>query len=46
MPEQGHSQEGLMRARWGRDDFNRADQGRLRFSADEAARIRISLSVP
>ncbi len=39
MPEHGHSQEGLMRARWGQDDFHRADQGQLRFSADEAALI-------
>jgi hypothetical protein len=46
MPERGHSHEGLMRACWGKDDFHRADQGQLRFSADEAARIRTSLSAP
>jgi hypothetical protein len=46
MPERGHSQEGLMRACWGRDDFHRADQGQLRFSADEAARIRTRLFAP
>jgi hypothetical protein len=39
MPERGHSREGLMRACWGHDDFHRANQGQLRFSADEAAII-------
>ena len=46
MPERRHSKEGLMRACWGRDDFHRANQGQLRFSADEAVRIRTSLSTP
>jgi hypothetical protein len=46
MPERGHSGAGLMRACWGQDDFHRADQGQLRFSADEAARIRTSLFAP
>ena len=46
MPERGHSKGGLMRACWGRDDFHRANQGQLRFSADEAARIRTGLSTP
>ncbi len=46
MPERGHSREGLMRACWGKDDFHRADQGQLRFSADEAARIRTRLFAP
>jgi hypothetical protein len=40
MPEAGHSSIGLMRARWCRDDFTRADQGQLRFSTDEIALIR------
>ena len=46
MPERGHSRQGLMRACWGQDDFLRANQGQLRFSADEAARMRTRLSVP
>jgi hypothetical protein len=46
MPERGHSREGLMRACWRQDDFLRANQGQLRFSADEAARMRTSLSAP
>ncbi len=40
----GHSPAGLMRASWDRDDFHRSDQGLLRFSPDQAARIRRSLT--
>jgi hypothetical protein len=40
MPGRGHSAAGLMRACWSRDDFQRADQGRLHFSQDQAALIR------
>jgi len=40
MPGVQHSADGLMRARWGRDDVSRADQGRLRFSAAQVALIR------
>lgn len=36
----GHSRDGLMRACWNRNDFRRAEQGLLRFSAVEALRIR------
>jgi len=39
MPEAGHSPAGLMRARWQRDDFARANQGQMRFSADQIALI-------
>ena len=43
MPDSAHAASGLMRAGWSRDDFNRADQGQLRFLPDEAARIRAGL---
>jgi len=32
-----------MRAGWSRDDFNRADQGQLRFLPGDVARIRAGL---
>jgi hypothetical protein len=40
LPGRGHSPDGLMRARWTRDDFQRADQGGLRFSRDQIAQVR------
>ena len=40
MPGHGHSAHGLMRACWNRDDFQRADQGRLHFSNEQAGLIR------
>jgi len=40
LPGRRHSRDGLMRACWSSDDFHRADQGLLRFSADEAALVR------
>ena len=40
MPERGHSATGLMRACWSREDFQRANQGQLHFSRDQAALIR------
>jgi hypothetical protein len=40
MPERGHSQNGLMRACWNGDDFQRADRGQLRFLPDQVALIR------
>jgi hypothetical protein len=43
MPRVPHSAAGLMRARWCRDDFSRADQGQLRFSAEQIALIRARL---
>jgi hypothetical protein len=44
LPLREHSPAGLMRACWNRDDFQRAEQGRLRFSADEGAEIRARLA--
>ena len=43
LPDATHALTGLMRACWGRDDFNRADQGQLRFLPGDVARIRASL---
>jgi len=40
LPDSRHSPDGLMRARWTRDDFYRADQGQLLFSTEQAALIR------
>ena len=40
LPTAGHSDLGLMRAWWDRDDFGRAERGQLRFSAEEAALLR------
>jgi hypothetical protein len=40
MPEGGHSEAGLMRACWNRDDFNSADRGQLRFVPEQVALIR------
>jgi hypothetical protein len=36
----GHSPTGLMRACWTREDFQRAEQGQLSFSVEQASRIR------
>jgi hypothetical protein len=35
-----HSDTGIMRARWGPKDLERAEQGRLEFSADQCAQLR------
>jgi hypothetical protein len=43
LPDAVHAPAGLMRACWSRDDFNRADQGQLRFLPDDVARIRAGL---
>jgi hypothetical protein len=43
MPDAAHAASGLMRAGWSRDDFNRADQGQLRFLPGDIARIRAGL---
>jgi hypothetical protein len=40
LPDGRHSPDGLMRACWTRDDFQRAEQGQLLFSAEQAALIR------
>src|SRR5262249_29929731 len=44
LPSRTHSTLGLMRARWDRDDFGRAERGQLRFSDEEAALIRARVS--
>ena len=36
----GHSRDGVMRRTWRADDFRSANQGQLRFSADQVALIR------
>ena len=46
LPGEAHSPTGLMRASWGREDFSRADQGQLRFSAGQVARIRARSIAP
>jgi hypothetical protein len=46
MPAGGHSQEGLMRACWDREDFNSADRGQLRFIPEQAALMRQSVRSP
>jgi hypothetical protein len=46
MPERGHSQEGLMRAFWNREDFLRANQGLLRFLPEQVVLIRTRLDRP
>jgi len=46
LPDRGHAPDGLMRASWGRDDLQRAEQGQLRFLPDDAARIRARLLEP
>ena len=43
LPARAHAPAGLMRACWSRDEFNRADQGRLEFLPDDVARIRAGL---
>ena len=41
MPERGHSRDGLMRACWNGDDFQRADRGQLRFLPEQVALIEL-----
>lgn len=43
LPLAAHTPTGLMRACWSRDDFNRAEQGQLRFLPADAERIRSGL---
>jgi len=43
MPERGHSQNGLMRACWNGDDFQRADRGQLRFLPEQVALIELRI---
>ena len=43
LPSRAHAPAGLMRACWRRDEFRRAEQGRLGFLPDDVARIRPGL---
>ena len=43
LPERAHALTGLMRACWSRGEFQRAEQGQLRFLPDDVARIRAGL---
>ena len=43
LPLAAHAPTGLMRACWSRDEFNRAEQGQLRFLPGDAERIRAGL---
>ena len=40
LPQYSHSATGLMRARWNREDLERAQHGLLRFTPEQAALIR------
>jgi len=44
LPVQSHSRSGIMRAQWSRADLELAQQGRLRFTADQALSIRSKVS--
>ena len=44
LPTPRHADTGLMRGCWDYEEFVRAAQGRLRFSADEAASIRAQIA--
>jgi hypothetical protein len=44
LPQYSHSATGLMRARWNRDDLERAQHGQLRFTPEQASLIRSSAS--
>src|SRR5262249_38908584 len=46
LPAPGHSRDGLMRPCWTRDDFQRASQGTLRFSSEQAKQIRAAAAAP
>ena len=43
LPSRAHAPAGLMRARWRRDEFRRAEQGELRFLPGDVTRIRAGL---
>ena len=43
LPERTHALTGLMRACWSRGEFQRAEQGQLRFLPGDVARIRAGL---
>jgi hypothetical protein len=42
LPQYSHSSTGLMRARWNRDDLERAQHGQLGFTPEQANLIRSS----
>jgi hypothetical protein len=44
LPVQSHSPSGIMRARWSRAELELAQQGRLRFTADQGELIRSKVS--
>lgn len=44
LPQQGHSTEGLMRASWDSNDWQRAAMGFLLFSSEDAATVRATIS--
>jgi hypothetical protein len=44
LPIQSHSSRGLMRAHWDRNDLELAQEGRLRFTGEQADLIRSKLS--
>jgi len=44
LPVDSHSSSGIMRARWSRADLELAQQGRLRFTVDQALSIRSKVS--
>jgi hypothetical protein len=46
LPVREHAPAGLMRACWSREEFHRAEQGRLTFLPGEVARIRAGLDAP
>ena len=43
LPDRSHSESGLMRACWRRNDFHLADRSQLRFSNEQAMLIRAGL---
>jgi hypothetical protein len=42
--QQGHSPSGIMRARWRREDYERAPRGAFRFTTEQAQSIRAEVS--
>jgi hypothetical protein len=42
--QQGHSPTGIMRARWRREDYERAPQGAFKFTAQQAEQMRAQVS--
>ena len=45
LPVQSHSPTGIMRAQWSRTDLELAQQGRLRFTRDQAQSIRSKVAI-